>query len=130
MEEIESVFDIPVFEASKSTRKFVVVSSDIFISEFGLLLTKKLRQEAPNISVQFVEIHEDMLERIYSREIDFAIIPEVSVQLLKTEQLCFEKLGQAVADQVLMGPNHPLAKRDTVSIDDSDSGDRVSRVAR
>lgn len=130
MEEIESVFDIPVFEASKSTRKFVVASSDIFISEFGLLLTKKLRQEAPNISVQFVEIHEDMLERIYSREIDFAIIPEVSVQLLKTEQLCFEKLGQAVADQVLMGPNHPLAKRDTVSIDDSDSGDRVSRVAR
>ena len=80
--------------------------------------------------MQFVEIHEDMLERIYSREIDFAIIPEVSVQLLKTEQLCFEKLGQAAADQVLMGPNHPLAKRDTVSIDDSDSGDRISRVAR
>jgi DNA-binding transcriptional LysR family regulator len=118
MEEIDSVFDIPVFEASKSTREFVVASSDIFISEFGFLLTKKLRQEAPNVSVQFVEIHDDMLERIYSREIDFAILPEVSVQLLKTEQLCFEKLGEAVADQVLMGPDHPLAKRDAVTIND------------
>lgn len=118
IQQIETIFQEPCFDPASSQRVVVVALSDLLLVEVGAFLIKYVRHAAPSMSIQFVEIESNLSEALTSREVDFAILPEVSIDGLQPAPLAREALLSIKMDSVLMCQNHPLAGKASVGFDD------------
>ena len=115
-EQLEKIFHADIFQAEQSERKFVVASSDILINALGPRLVQTLRKRAPGMSIHFVDVGRALPEDMAAREIDFALLPDFAVAALAPAPLRFIQLGLLEMATVLMSPDHPLAGKGAVSI--------------
>lgn len=118
IKQIEGIFRETSFDPATSERSIVVALSDVLLVEVGAQLIKAIRQTAPHMSIQFIEIEGNLSESLTSREVDFAILPEVSLASLPPKPLAFKMLNSTKLDSVLMGKNHPLANKQFVTYED------------
>jgi DNA-binding transcriptional LysR family regulator len=115
-EQLEKIFHADTFQPEQSERKFVIASSDILINSLGPRLVKTLRKRAPGMSLHFVDVGRGLPEDMAAREIDFAILPDFAVAALAPAPLRFVRLGGLAMATVLMNPDHPLASKTSVSL--------------
>jgi DNA-binding transcriptional LysR family regulator len=98
----------PQFDLRIIERELVVATSDFG----GFLLARPmvalLQQEAPAMSLHLIEIEHDLTQKMASRRIDFAILPQFAMDDLAPAPLRFAPLVP-VDTVVLMRRGHPLS---------------------
>ena len=112
---LESFFKSDAFQPEQSDRKFVVASPDIMIYSIGPQLVRTLREQAPGMSIHFLDVGSDLTDAMAMREIDFALLPKVAIASLAPAPLRYLDLQSFPVDTALMSSNHPLAGRKLLS---------------
>lgn len=112
---LNSLFQPATFEPEHSKRTFVVATPDYIVVLLGPPLMAVLAKLAPGVSVQFVDVPEDLPRRVSNGEIDIAI-----VAVDKLTWTGFNATAPVVDDLVvIVGRGHPLASRKTLDAKDA-----------
>jgi len=104
-------------ELGSATRELVIGSADVCAYLFGRQAIELLHEEAPGTTLHLMEFDTRLCERMASREIDFAFLPEFALQDLAPAPLRFERL-LFVDHVVMMWSQHPLATEVKLANDD------------
>jgi DNA-binding transcriptional LysR family regulator len=108
-QQLTTFFQAEEFQSERSQRKFVVASADIIVQLMGAILVRLLRENALEMSIQFVDVRMDLPDAMAAREIDFALLPEMSIDGMAPAPLRYSSLGVVAVDGVLMSSRNPLA---------------------
>ncbi|MFS3137608.1 LysR family transcriptional regulator [Gluconacetobacter sacchari] len=97
----------PSFDPSRLDRRFTLRATDGFVATFGTALIARLRREAPNVVIRFVQQGDENVADLRDGRIDLDIAtpggsgPEIMVQSLFVDRF----IG-------VVRPEHPLATRE------------------
>lgn len=118
IQQISQIFENKEFKPEESERVFVIVATDSLVVTVGSRIVKELRKRAPNISIQFLGLDENVADGMATREVDFAILPEIALESLAPTPLSYLPLDTVYFDTVLMPAGHALSKRDILTPED------------
>jgi hypothetical protein len=104
-------------ELGSATRELVIGAADLCAYLFGRQAIELLHEEAPGTTLHLVEFDTRLCERMASREIDFAFLPEFALEDLAPAPLRFERL-LFVDHVVIMWREHPLAAEEKLASED------------
>lgn len=109
-EAAESVWVRRSFDPAIAKRRFVVATADYVSLIVAPKLITALHKEAPNITLQFVDITVRTIERLRHGEIDFGILPRSVLETVDVSEIRSAPLfnDEFVA---VVGKNHRATKR-------------------
>lgn len=118
MDRVAAIFEQTEFDPQTSDRSFVIAATDTLVINLGAPLLRYLRRKAPHMTIQFKGLGSTLADDLANREIDFAFLPEITLDGLAPVPLTFERLSTIQLDSVLMCIKHPLAERDVLGMPD------------
>ncbi|MBL6938241.1 MAG: LysR family transcriptional regulator [Alphaproteobacteria bacterium] len=74
-EAAEAVWQRRDFDPTRATRRYVIATADYVSMILAPKLIRRLRTEAPGVTLQFIDITARTIERLRHGEIDFGILP-------------------------------------------------------
>lgn len=114
MAELEKMLEPAVCDPATLDRRFRIWTVDFVVLRMAALLVPRLTATAPGVSIRFVDLSTDALDiSLGQGDADLALAP-ITVKPLNSTSIESEFLfrDQFVA---VVGPNHPLASRRTIS---------------
>jgi DNA-binding transcriptional LysR family regulator len=109
---LEVLFGTEGFDPATASDSFQLMGTDFTTSVLGPGLSRRLFREAPRAAVTFRQWHNGVFEDVSHGLVDLAFAA-VAVDLSLRSELLFEERFVC-----LMAADHPLADRETLSLDD------------
>lgn len=118
IEQISQIFETQHFSPDITERVFVIAATDSLVVSVGSRIVQAVRDQAPNVSIQFLGLGEGVAEAMAAREVDFALLPEIALDSLSPVPLSYHALSVLKFDSVLMSNAHPLANKTKLRSED------------
>lgn len=107
---LERLFAPAVFDPARAHRHFVIAAPDYIVHLLSGPLISLLRQDAPGISVSFVDVQQDLVDRLEHWSLDMAVCANFKIwPELRYQRVFLDRIVAAVSR------DHELASRQTVT---------------
>ena len=108
--DIDVVFERRSFDPVAAEQEFVIATPDYLAYLIGKELLPRLAKDAPGITVRFVDVPNDLPERLQNSQIDLAVCGNFNIwRSLEYSSVFYDRVV------ITLAKDHPLAKKKRVS---------------